>query len=57
LILKAIDPATKFSEIAVDLMKSLYGINRNLVIYPYQTRITLKIAAMGIDKIPKSPGV
>jgi hypothetical protein len=49
LILKAIDPATKFSEIAVDLMKSLYGINRNLVIYPYQTRITLKIAAMGID--------
>ena len=35
---KATDPAMKFSEIATDLVKNLYGIDDNLAIYPYQTK-------------------
>jgi hypothetical protein len=55
---KASDPATKFSEIVTDLVKNLYGIDDNLVLYPYQTKNhTKKKALQGIVDLPKSPGI
>jgi hypothetical protein len=56
---KASDPAMKFSsENVTDLVKNLYGIDENVVIYPYQTKNHgKKKAVMGIDEIPKSPGI
>jgi hypothetical protein len=35
---KASDPATKVSEIVTELVKNLYGIDDNLVLYSYQTK-------------------